>query len=32
VTEIRKTGAGNQPDITRANHGDAHEMSRLSNG
>ena len=29
VAEIRKTGAGDQPDIACANHGNPHELSRL---
>jgi hypothetical protein len=29
VTEIRKAGAGYQPHIARANHGDAHETTCL---
>src|SRR5579859_16416 len=30
VAEIRKTGAGHQPHIARANHGNPHEETRLS--
>src|SRR5260370_33264670 len=29
VTEIRKAGAGHKPDISRANHRNAHEISRV---
>jgi hypothetical protein len=29
VAEIRKTGAGNQPHIARANHGNPHKKTCL---
>jgi hypothetical protein len=29
MAEIRKAGAGHQPHIARANHGDPHEIIRL---
>ena len=32
VAEIGKAGAGYQPHIARANHGDSHENSPLSDG